>query len=387
MLSDRGLVSDFLYRSPLAALRRLPKAQKKERRRFVEKDGGCNVVNSNIGEPGRYLDDIFTTVVDLGWREILLIFTCMFVLNWFVFGFLYWITAFAHGDVTFGSTATNDGGDLCFTYVNSFTTAFLFSVETQVTIGYGSRAVGDSCPAGMFVFILHNVLGLITSTWLLGMVFVKIAQGGRRAETLLFSKNAVVCLRKEKLCLMLRVGNLRHSHIFEARVRALLLKPRLTKEGEEVVVDQTEINVVHSGTDRLFVVAPVTIYHEIDQKSPLYDLSPDELAKSELELVVMFIGIVESTARLTYFMSSYTTDEVLWGHRFMECVSAQPGSYTVDYTHFHDTFPTPTPACSAREYEEKLDEQGQRRVVRFEDEIVRSRNALPLAAAATGHAS
>ncbi|KAG5855932.1 hypothetical protein ANANG_G00002240 [Anguilla anguilla] len=50
--------------------------------------------------------------------------------------------------------------------------------------------------------------------------------------------------------------------------------------------------------------------------------------------------------------SSYLDSEVLWGQRFTPVLSLEEGFYEVDYDTFHHTYPTPTPACSARELAE-----------------------------------
>lgn len=51
--------------------------------------------------------------------------------------------------------------------------------------------------------------------------------------------------------------------------------------------------------------------------------------------------------------TSYTEDEVLWGHRFLPVMSLEEGFFRVDYSQFHITFEVPTPAYSVKEYEEK----------------------------------
>lgn len=63
-------------------------------------------------------------------------------------------------------------------------------------------------------------------------MFVKISQPNKRAETLVFSKHAVISMRDDKLCLMFRVGDLRSSHIVGANMRAKLIKSKQTQEGE-----------------------------------------------------------------------------------------------------------------------------------------------------------
>ncbi|NXS13009.1 KCNJ3 protein, partial [Neodrepanis coruscans] len=52
--------------------------------------------------------------------------------------------------------------------------------------------------------------------------------------------------------------------------------------------------------------------------------------------------------------TSYTEDEVLWGHRFLPVMSLEDGFFRVDYSQFHATFEVPTPPYSVKEQEEKL---------------------------------
>lgn len=52
--------------------------------------------------------------------------------------------------------------------------------------------------------------------------------------------------------------------------------------------------------------------------------------------------------------TSYTEDEVLWGHRFLPVMSLEDGFFRVDYSQFHGTFEVPTPPYSVKEQEENL---------------------------------
>lgn len=48
---------------------------------------------------------------------------------------------------------------------------------------------------------------------------MKTAQSNRRAETLIFSRHAVIAVRNNNLCFMIRIGDLRKSMIIGATVR------------------------------------------------------------------------------------------------------------------------------------------------------------------------
>ncbi|KAE8592696.1 hypothetical protein XENTR_v10018854 [Xenopus tropicalis] len=59
--------------------------------------------------------------------------------------------------------------------------------------------------------------------------------------------------------------------------------------------------------------------------------------------------------------TSYTEDEILWGHRFEPCMTLEKGAFRVDYSHFDKTFDVQTPWSSAKEmHEQKEMEQNDR---------------------------
>uniref|UniRef100_A0A8L0DQP2 Uncharacterized protein n=1 Tax=Oncorhynchus mykiss TaxID=8022 RepID=A0A8L0DQP2_ONCMY len=305
------------------------------RSRFVKKNGHCNVVFSNMEEKSqRYLADIFTTCVDIRWRYLLLLFCSTFLSSWMFFGIIFYSP--------------------CLLHVEGFVGAFLFSVETQTTIGYGWRCVTEECPVAVITVVVQSIVGCIIDSFMLGTIMVKMARPKKRNQTLLFSKTAVISLRDGKLCLMWRVGNLRRSHIVEAHVRAQLIRPYVTAEGEFIPLEQRDLNVGYDeGIDRLFLVSPLVIVHEIDEDSPLYTVSRADLESDDFEIVVILEGMVEATAMTTQARSSYLAKEILWGHRFEPVIFEDRTKYQVDYARFHKTYEVPsTPHCSAKELSE-----------------------------------
>ncbi|CAB1433770.1 unnamed protein product, partial [Pleuronectes platessa] len=323
---------------------------RRKRQRYVEKNGRCNVQHGNMRETYRYLTDIFTTLVDLNWRCSLFVFVMAYAVTWLFFGAIWYLIAYCRGDL---DHLEDDNWTPCVNNVNGFISAFLFSIETETTIGYGHRVITDQCPVGTMLLLLQAILGSMVNAFMVGCMFVKISQPNKRAETLVFSKHAVISLRDDKLCLMFRVGDLRSSHIVGANMRAKLIKSKQTQEGETsgisrllyevegvsqdyhppqsqlsqhqtpvptgefIPLDQTDISVgFETGDDRLFLVSPLVISHEIDTHSPFWDMSQSQLEKEDFEIVVILEGMVEATGMTCQARSSYLAEEVQWGHRF-----------------------------------------------------------------------
>ena len=107
---------------------------------FIDKKGGqCNIQLKNVRKKRKlFFKDIFTTAVDIEWRYTLLAFAAAFFVSWTVFAVLYWIIAIYRGDLEPNNLPQNQGTSgwrPCVLEMYNFTSFYLFSVETQHTIG------------------------------------------------------------------------------------------------------------------------------------------------------------------------------------------------------------------------------------------------------------
>ncbi|XP_071563654.1 ATP-sensitive inward rectifier potassium channel 12 isoform X3 [Temnothorax nylanderi] len=338
------------WREELLKYRQTKFSTRRVRKRVVFKHGDCNVVQGNVAKRRRrYLQDIFTTLVDAQWRWTLLVFSMNFLLSWLGFALIWWLIAYSHGDLD-PQNYNNQTFTPCVVDIRSFASCFLFSVETQHTIGYGAKHTTDECPEAIFTLCIQSMTGVILQAFMVGIVFAKLSRPKKRTQTLLFSRNAVICQRDGQLCLMFRVGDMRKSHIIEAHVRAQMIKRKVTKEGELLPFFQTELKVGDDGEeDKIFFIWPTTIVHKIDRYSPLYKVSASDMLRERFEIVVILEGVIESTGMTTQARSSYLPSEILWGHRFQPIITfrKETGEYEVNYSLFNNTYEVDTPLCSA----------------------------------------
>ncbi|KAM9788545.1 G protein-activated inward rectifier potassium channel 3-like [Neosynchiropus ocellatus] len=306
------------------------------RQRYVAKDGKCQVNLGPIADKSRFLSDIFTTLVDLKYRWFLLVFTMCYILTWVIFGGIYFLGAWLRDDV---AHVHDQQWPACYQNVDSFLSALLLSLESQRTIGYGSRMVTANCPEGAVLLMVQSILGSIIDALMVGCMFVKISRPQQRAQTLIFSKRCVICERDGRLCMLFRIGDLRESHMVDAKIRAKLIRSRQTKEGEFIPLEQSEINLGYdTGGDRLLLVEPQTITHVINESSPFWEVGAERLTRESFEIIVILEGIVEASGMTCQARTSYTEDEILWGHRFESCISLEKGAFRVDHSAFDKTF-------------------------------------------------
>ncbi|NP_001120576.1 inward rectifier potassium channel 16 [Xenopus tropicalis] len=308
--------------------------------RFMQKDGSCNVYFKNIfGEWESYVVDIFTTLVDIKWRHMLIIFSLSYVLSWLLFGFIFWIIALQHGDLSDMEITP------CIDNVRTFAGAFLFSLETQTTIGYGNRCVTEECYMAIILVTLQSVLSCIIDTFIIGAAMAKMATARKRAQTIRFSYFALVGIRDGKLCLMWRIGDFRPNHVVEGNVRAQLLRYHEDHE-KGITMEYKDLKLVN---DQIILVTPVTVVHVIDQDSPLYALDRKGLASDRFEILVTFIYTGDSTGTSHQSRTSYLPREILWGFRFNNILQAKKKYYKVDCVQFEEMTEYYAPFCSAKQ--------------------------------------
>ncbi|XP_062383041.1 inward rectifier potassium channel 16 [Sardina pilchardus] len=311
------------------------------KRRYVRRDGSCNMVFRHIPEEWvHYVMDIFTTLIETRWRVMLLIFALSYILSWLGFGILFWIIALAHNDLR------DHANEPCMYEVRSFTAAFLFSLETQTTIGYGSRGMSENCMEAIVLVTVQDVLSAFIDTFVIGIAVAKMASARKRAQTMGFTNCAVVNLRDGHLCLSWRVGDFRHNHMVEGVAQAQIVRHTVHTTGK---VDITHKDLHIQERDVLLAV-PTTIIHKIGPDSPLFRMSLLDLRRDAFELVVSFTYTDDSTGILHQTRTSYTPNEILWGHVFQEMLRTTRRNYRVDYALFHQTGKVHVPEVSAEEY-------------------------------------
>lgn len=285
--------------------------------RTLVKHSGIRI-SSNLG----FLKDGFTTLLNARWYWIIIFFCANYVLSWLVFGGI-WL-----------AVAVRDTEDKCLVNVNDFNSAFLFAVETQVTIGYGTRYVKGDCSGGIFLIMLQSIIGLFQDSVLLGLVFVKLTRPRNRRKTILFSDVAVINERDSQRCLDIRIGDIRRTQVVECHVRVMLYWNRLVdRANNQYEFQNHELEVGYSsGRDRLLLLTPVVVTHAIDEASPLFGITEEELAGMDVEVVVILEGIVEATGLTVQALWSYTRSEIVFGHKFLPMVRRRKGQWEIDFS-------------------------------------------------------
>lgn len=332
-------------------LRDRGKLQRKPSERLVDKN--CRTHISAIGIRGwrkQYMFDFFTTMVDIRWRWNILIFVGGFVVTWLIFAIFYWIIGFFNGDY---EDDTSDLHKPCIKNLRSFLSAYLFSIETQSTIGYGFYYVTEECLMAYTCVLLQSILGAALQAALAGLVVAKVRRGRKDNNTIIFSSNACIFADGLQLKLVFRVADTRKIHAINVNVKGYLFRKIVSEEGKNIPIKQEIVNFnVEGGCKGLYLAWPQQIVHTIDEKSPFWNLSKEDLQQENFELIIVFFGEVATVGRPFETDVSYLAWDIKWGYKFQAMehkIDNEMDRFFVDIGNFNKVVPVSTPTCNAKD--------------------------------------
>ncbi|HEX4961473.1 MAG TPA: ion channel [Thermoanaerobaculia bacterium] len=264
---------------------------RESRQRLLNRDGSFNVVREGLS--------VFQT---LSPYQFLLTTTWPRFLGLIVLFYLTTNAAFALAFVAcgpgeiMGATATGLGP--------RFLEMFFFSVQTFATIGYGGMH-----PVGLaanLLVTLESLFGLLGFALATGILFSRFSQPTAK---ILFSKNAILTPYMGITAFQFRIANARKSELIQVEARVMLsrLRPDGNREFQPLKLEREKV---------VFFPLGWTIVHPIDQESPLYGVTYEELLASEAEFLVLLTGIDETFSQTVHTRSSYKAEELVCNVRF-----------------------------------------------------------------------
>jgi inward rectifier potassium channel len=165
-----------------------------------------------------------------------------------------------------------------------------------------------------------------------GLIFARFSRPNAR---LMFADNPVISSHDGKPTLMVRFANERHNVIGNASARIWLLRNEVSLEGRsrrrfyELPLERNE----HPA-----LALSWTLFHVLDEQSPLYGLGPDDLEASKVSLVVVVSGYDVVAAQIVHARRSYDHPDVRFGQRYADILdTSEDGRLRIDYGRFHET--------------------------------------------------
>jgi inward rectifier potassium channel len=205
-----------------------------------------------------------------------------------------------------------------------------FSIETLSTAGYGD--MHPQTHYGHFIAAVELFTGIFSMSLMTGLIFARFSRPKAR---LLFADHPVVTNHDGKPTLMLRLANERHNIISNATAKLWLFKNIVSMEGETL---RRFYELPLTKDQNPGLALSWTLYHILDENSPLYQTNAEDLEASKASFVVVVTGYDVVAAQTVHARKSYDYGDIRFGHRYADILdTSDDGRLRVDYGRFHET--------------------------------------------------
>jgi inward rectifier potassium channel len=185
---------------------------------------------------------------------------------------------------------------------------------------------------------MEALLGLLAFAIATGLLFGRFS---RPAARMAFSKQMVVAPYQSGSSLQFRVANRRSNNLMEIEARVMLMTVESSNGGPQrrykpLSLERTSVQ---------FMPLTWTVVHPIDEASPLWGLTANDLARLQAEFLILMKAFDDTFFQTVHVRHSYRYDEVVWGGRFVPAFEPSArGAMVLDLKRLSDIAPAEIPA-------------------------------------------
>ncbi|MEL6537875.1 MAG: ion channel [Bacteroidota bacterium] len=196
---------------------------------------------------------------------------------------------------------------------HNFLQAFYFSFQTFTTVGYGALAPIGGLAA--FIASMEAMFGLIGFALATSLLYGRFSKPSARLQ---YSTAVLISPSKNPNAdwsLQFRLANMRQSTLMELSAHVILTT--VEKVNGEFIRKYARLTLER--TNVLFFPLNWTVVHHIDEESPFYGKSLDDLHALHAEILILIKGFDDTFSQTVHSRYSYTCHEFVWGARFLPC--------------------------------------------------------------------
>jgi len=262
-------------------------------RRSINKDGSFNVYRR--GGSWRNLHP-YLQMLSMSWPQ----FFATILGGYLVINVLFALVYFVMGP---GRLQGTDGP----TELDRFLSDFFFSAQTLTTLGYG-KIVPATVPANI-VASLEAITGLMAVALGTGLMFGRFS---RPSAKIAFSEHILMAPYQAQSSLQLRIVNLRPNILIELEANLVLM----TVDGPPGALKRRFESLKLERDKIYFLALTWTIVHPVDETSPLFGKTAEDLARLQAEFVVLIKAFDDTFSQEVHARYSYRYDELEWQAKF-----------------------------------------------------------------------
>lgn len=262
--------------------------------RFFNKNGSPNMEVSGL--PFWQRLNIYHSLLSMKtWKFITVIVVFFILINLF-FASIYLLIGIDH----LGGMVANSESE-------KFGEAFFFSAQTFTTVGYGRiHPIGF---ATSLAASMEALIGLMSFALVTGLLYGRFA---RPRAYIRYSKNAIFAPFKEGTALMFRMVPYTKNYLLNVEVKVTLAVKVLEDGQMKNKFYSMPLDIAKATT----MTANWTLVHVINEESPLFGFSKEDVINAQAELLIFVQGFDESFANTVVSRASYNYEEFVYGARF-----------------------------------------------------------------------
>lgn len=263
--------------------------------RMISRDGAFNV--TRVGGPLNSLS-LYQWLITTSWFNFWGVTLLVYLLFNLFFAFLYIIVGI---DINGIDNEASPFKHLLHT--------FFFSTQTFTTVGYGYLN-----PRGLLTNAIASfeaMVGLLTFAIATGLVYGRFS---RPSACVQFSNNALIAPHHSgHNALLFRTVNQRSNKLIELEAQVTLGMLQYHNN-----IPKRDFYNLKLEVSKLYLF-PLnwTITHIIDDTSPLYGQTPEEIAQSDAEIIITLKGFDDTFSQTIYIHYSYKWREWVWNAKFL----------------------------------------------------------------------
>lgn len=284
--------------------------------RALNKDGTFNVKKHNV--PFFERINVFHSMVTMKWMHFFGILGSVYFGINILFASLYMWIGTEHLTGIRGTTS-----------IEKFMDAFFFSAQTITTLGYGQVAPLN-LPANM-VAATESLLGLLLFALATGLMYGRFS---KPFASIKYSTHGLISPYQDINGFMFRVVNPKMNQLIEVEVSVIF---SMKRERDNDLREFHSLELERSKV--VFFPTMWTIVHPINDQSPLWGISRDEMLERDAEFVVFMKAFDESFSQTVYSKTSYKAEEIKWGEKFTFVTKRHGNGVAIDVSRIDETYP------------------------------------------------
>lgn len=262
-------------------------------RRMINADGSYNVIKKGSAKGIR---DIFKYLVEISWTWF---FTILFV-GYIIFNLIFSLIYTYFGPENILGLDSENG--------SVFFQTFFFSIQTFTTVGYGTLA-----PLGTATQIVASIeafVGFLSFSLATGLLYGRFS---RPRSKIKFADNFVFSKYEQGHSFKFKLTNLRDVVLQDVEAKIITMFNKENENGQ-LVRTYYELPITLPKID--IMALTWTLVHKIDEESPFWNKSKEEIISQHPEFLIFVNGFDEIYSERTRARKSYVVKDILWNKNF-----------------------------------------------------------------------